>query len=129
MLRSLSLLMLLLMPLTALAQPALKQHEAEQRAREIFHSLRCVVCEGQSIADSQAQVAQDIRAVVRARVQKGESDESIRAFLVSRYGEQILMNPQLSAKTYLLWFGPLVILFLGAAIIFAYIGAGRVGKK
>jgi cytochrome c-type biogenesis protein CcmH len=92
----------------------------EARARALFHELRCVVCEGESIADSNAAVAADMRRDVRRRIAAGESDGQIKAYLVSRYGDVILMRPPLKSATALLWFGPLIILALASLLAVSY---------
>lgn len=89
--------------------------EQEARARALFHQIRCTVCQGESIADSPAGVAADMRRFIRQRIAAGESDAAIRSFLVEQYGDYILMKPPLKPATYLLWFGPAVILLVGAA--------------
>lgn len=101
----------------------------EARARAMFAELRCVVCSGESVAESQAEVAEDIRREVRRRVAANEDDTTIKHYFVSRYGETVLMKPLFKPATYLLWFGPLIALSLGVAIIFAYYFSGRFGKK
>jgi cytochrome c-type biogenesis protein CcmH len=91
----------------------------ETRARDLSAGLRCMVCQNQSIDDSDATLAHDIRVLIRERLAKGESDEAIKAFLVSRYGDFILLKPPLKMNTLLLWGGPPLILLLGAASLLA----------
>jgi cytochrome c-type biogenesis protein CcmH len=91
-----------------LANPAL-----EQRARALGHELRCLVCQNQSIDDSDAALARDLRLLVRERISAGDSDQQIRDFLVARYGEFILLRPRLTAQTLLLWGLPIVALVAG----------------
>ncbi|HEV3044398.1 MAG TPA: cytochrome c-type biogenesis protein [Roseiarcus sp.] len=91
----------------------------EARARDLSAGLRCMVCQNQSIDDSDATLAHDIRVLIRERLAKGESDEAIKTFLVSRYGDFILLRPPLKMTTLLLWGGPPLILLLGAASVFA----------
>jgi len=91
----------------------------ETRARDLSAGLRCMVCQNQSIDDSDATLAHDIRVLIRERLAKGESDEAIKAFLVSRYGDFILLKPPLKMNTLLLWGGPPLILLLGAASVLA----------
>ncbi|TLP44805.1 cytochrome c-type biogenesis protein CcmH [Cohaesibacter sp. CAU 1516] len=84
----------------------------EERARHISAGLRCLVCQNQSIDDSDAPLARDLRILVRERLVAGDSDAEAREFLVSRYGEFVLLKPTFSAKNVILWaFGPLVLLF------------------
>jgi cytochrome c-type biogenesis protein CcmH len=90
----------------------------EARARAISSELRCMVCQNQSIDDSDAPLARDLRILVRERLKEGESDDSIRAFLTARYGDFILLKPPLKFETALLWLGPSLVLLLGALVIF-----------
>jgi cytochrome c-type biogenesis protein CcmH len=99
-------------PDEVLADPTL-----EARAREISSELRCMVCQNQSIDDSDAPLARDLRLLVRERVKAGDSDNAIRAFLTARYGDFILLKPPLKFETVLLWVGPGLVLLLGAAVI------------
>jgi cytochrome c-type biogenesis protein CcmH len=92
-----------------LADPA-----QEARARKLSAELRCLVCQNQSIDDSDAELARDLRRLVRERISAGESDPSIRAFLVARYGEFILLRPPVSVQTALLWALPVLALAGGA---------------
>ncbi|MCW5752157.1 MAG: cytochrome c-type biogenesis protein CcmH [Alphaproteobacteria bacterium] len=98
-----------------LADPA-----AEQRAREISRSLRCLVCQNQSIEDSNAALARDLRRIVRERIEAGDSDGQVRAYLVARYGDWVLLNPPFKATTYLLWFAPLLLLMLAIGGVMLY---------
>ena len=98
---------------------ALDDPVLEARARAMGKELRCLVCQNQSIDDSDADLARDLRRLVRERLVAGESDVEIKAYLVSRYGDFILLKPPFKAKTYALWLGPAVILLLaggGAAL-------------
>jgi cytochrome c-type biogenesis protein CcmH len=95
----------------ALADPAL-----EARARTLQKELRCMVCQGESIDESNAQLAADLRALIRERIKAGDSDEQIKQFLVSRYGDFILMKPPFDSSTYALWLTPFVVLILAAGV-------------
>jgi len=95
----------------------LKDAHLEQRARELSSELRCMVCQNQSIDDSMAPLARDLRLLVRERLLAGDSDDQIRLFLVARYGDFILLNPPLKFSTLLLWFGPFSVLLLGFLVI------------
>ena len=86
----------------------------EARARALSKELRCMVCQNQSIDDSDAPLAHDLRVLVRERLQAGESDQQVIDFLVARYGEFVLLRPRFSWHTALLWFGPATILIIGA---------------
>ena len=95
-------------PGEALADPAL-----EARARDLSTELRCLVCQNQSIDDSHAGLARDLRLLVRERLQAGDTDEQVRDFLVKRYGDFILLKPPLRFGTLLLWGAPLLVLVAG----------------
>ena len=94
-----------------LADPA-----KEAAARDLMVTLRCLVCQGQSIADSDAEMAGDMRALVRQRIESGESPASIRSWLVQRYGDYVTYDPPLSAATAPLWIAPLLLLLVGGLI-------------
>jgi cytochrome c-type biogenesis protein CcmH len=96
----------------ALADPVL-----EARAKAMQRELRCVVCQGQSIDESNAPLAADMRRLIREQIQDGKSDDEIKDFLVARYGTFVLMNPPVSGDTYVLWFGPVVLVLIGAGAI------------
>jgi len=92
-----------------LADPAL-----EARARALTGELRCLVCQNQSIDDSNADLAHDLRVLIRERLSAGDSDAQVLQFMVHRYGDFILLRPPVKPETYLLWFGPFMVLALGA---------------
>jgi cytochrome c-type biogenesis protein CcmH len=94
----------------------LSDPKLEARAVALQRSFRCLVCQGESLDESNAQLADDLRRLIRARVEAGESDGQITAFLVSRYGNVILMRPPIEPGTYILWFGPVLILLLGGGV-------------
>jgi cytochrome c-type biogenesis protein CcmH len=96
-----------------LADPAL-----EARAREISQELRCLVCQNQSIDDSNASLAHDLRVIVRERLTAGDSDEQVIAYLRRRYGDFVLLNPPVEPATYVLWFGPPALLVIGGVGLF-----------
>jgi cytochrome c-type biogenesis protein CcmH len=110
---------------TLLAGPALavqpdevmKDPALEARARALSAELRCLVCQNESIDDSEAQLARDIRLLIRERIAKGESNDAVRAYLVSRYGDFILLKPPFKPETLLLWLSPVLALGLGAAAV------------
>lgn len=85
----------------------------EQRARDISAGLRCLVCQNQSIDDSDADLARDLRVLVRERLVAGDSDEQVRQYLVDRYGEYVLLNPRLNEHTILLWVAAPLLLAVG----------------
>ena len=92
----------------------LKDPALETRARVLSKELRCLVCQNESIDDSNADLARDLRRIVRERLAEGDSDAGVKQFLVARYGDFVLLEPPVKLKTYALWFGPLVVLALGA---------------
>lgn len=85
----------------------------EERARGLFQLLRCVVCQNQSIDDSNADVAKDLRALVREQIQTGKTNEQVLDFLVARYGEFVLLKPKFALHTILLWLTPVFLIVLG----------------
>ena len=87
----------------------------EARARTLSAELRCLVCQNQSIDDSDAPLARDIRVLIRERIGKGESNDAVRDYLVSRYGDFILLKPPFKPETLLLWLSPVLVLGLGVA--------------
>lgn len=89
----------------------------EQRARALSAELRCLVCQNQSIDDSDAQLARDLRLIVRERIKAGDSDSQIITFLVDRYGEFVLLKPRFGWHTLILWVGPFAILLIGGFVI------------
>lgn len=98
-------------PDETLRDPAL-----EARARTISQTLRCVVCQNQSIDDSNAPLAHDLRVLVRDRLKAGDSDDAALGFIVARYGNFVLLKPPVQGNTLLLWFGPLIFLLIAAAL-------------
>jgi cytochrome c-type biogenesis protein CcmH len=98
----------------------MKDPALEARARALSAELRCLVCQNQSIDDSDAPLARDIRLLIRERIGKGDSNNTVRAYLVSRYGDFILLKPPFKPETLLLWLSPVLVLSLGvAAVLFA----------
>ncbi|MFQ5765121.1 MAG: cytochrome c-type biogenesis protein, partial [Rhodospirillales bacterium] len=96
------------------------------RARDISKGLRCLVCQNQSIDDSNADLAKDLRIIVRERLEAGDSDSQVVDFVVSRYGEFVLLKPPFKAATLVLWFGPAVIAVLGLAAMIVFFRRRRV---
>ncbi|MGO4136715.1 cytochrome c-type biogenesis protein CcmH [Rhizobium brockwellii] len=109
-------------PDEVLADPAL-----EARARTLSAELRCMVCQNQSIDDSNADLAKDLRLLVRERITDGDSDEAVLNYIVSRYGEFVLLKPRVSMKTVLLWGAPVLLVLAGglSLLIFARKRAGK----
>ena len=89
----------------------------EERARAISKELRCLVCQNQSIDDSDAPLAKDLRVLVRERLQAGESDEKVIEFVADRYGDVVLLRPPVKASTLTLWISPIVILIVGVIFL------------
>ena len=104
-----------LAPGELLADPAL-----ETRARGLSKELRCLVCQNESIDDSNADLARDLRRIVRERLVAGDGDGDVKQFLVARYGDYVLLEPPIKLKTYALWFGPAAVLALGALGVVAF---------
>ncbi|WP_377296062.1 cytochrome c-type biogenesis protein [Rhizobium sp. SGZ-381] len=95
----------------------LKDPALEQRARHLSAQLRCMVCQNQSIDDSNAELARDLRLLVRERIEGGDSDAQVIDYVVSRYGEFVLLKPRLSGKTMALWAMPVVLLMIGGVTV------------
>jgi len=87
----------------------------EARARDISKEIRCVVCQSENIDDSDADIAHDLRVLIREQLVAGKSDDQIRAFLVARYGDFVLLRPPFKAKTLVLWLGPFALLLIAGA--------------
>lgn len=92
----------------------------EARARGLSANLRCMVCQNQSIDDSNAELARDLRVLVRERIVKGDTDEQVIDYVVSRYGEFVLLKPRLSARTLILWGAPAVLFVFGLGVLVFY---------
>jgi cytochrome c-type biogenesis protein CcmH len=90
----------------------------EERARDISAGLRCMVCQNQSIDDSNAPLARDLRILVRERLEEGDTDQEVRDYLVARYGDFILLKPRFAAYTLILWLAPVAVLLIGAVVAF-----------
>jgi cytochrome c-type biogenesis protein CcmH len=120
MIRALAIWLLLAAPAFAvLPDEVLPDAELEARARALSRELRCVQCQSESIDDSNAAIARDLRLLVRERLVAGDSDAEVKAYLVARYGEFVLLNPALQGANWVLWLaGPLMLLG-GAGIAFA----------
>ena len=103
----------------------------EERAREISKGLRCLVCQNQSIDDSDAGLAKDLRLLVRERLVAGDSDEEVVNYIVSRYGEFVLLRPPFKLATLALWLGPLLLVLIGLVSVVVFFRRNRdaVGEK
>ena len=101
---------------------AFESSAEEQRFKDLIEELRCLVCQNQSLIDSDAELAHDLRAEVHELLLSGRTDDEIKQFLVDRYGDFVLYRPPLQQNTYLLWIAPLILLLIGAWILRASIG-------
>lgn len=90
----------------------------ENRARDLSKGIRCLVCQNQSIDDSDSDLAKDLRKIIRKRIIQGETDNEITQYLVDKYGNFILMKPPLYQDTYVLWISPLLLMLIGITIMF-----------
>ncbi|HEY4547759.1 MAG TPA: cytochrome c-type biogenesis protein [Pedomonas sp.] len=119
--KPLALLVALLMwPAVAMAafdSETLPDPGQEAMARSIMTEVRCLVCQGESIADSNADYAADLRRLVRERVAAGDDPQEVKAYLVSRYGDWVLLQPPVKPETYLLWAAPVLFLGLGLLLV------------
>src|SRR6267142_1622468 len=102
------------------AQPN-EDPKIEQRMRALTEQLRCLVCQNETMADSRADLAEDLRRQIREQMKAGKSDQEILAFLTQRYGDFVLYKPPVKATTYLLWFGPFILLFAGIGVLYSYL--------
>jgi len=89
----------------------------EKRAQNLFKEIRCLVCQSQTISDSNSELASDLKALIREQILSGKSDNDIKSFLADKYGDWILMTPPFNKLTYILWISPLIILIFGVFII------------
>lgn len=127
MLNSLLVLCLLMFAFAAQAltvDTPLPDAAQETRAKALFHDIRCVVCQGEAIADSPAEIASDMRRTIREHIATGETDQAIKSWLASSYGDVILMQPPLKNTTWPLWFGPLAILTIAGFLAANYFRQG-----
>lgn len=130
MIRSLFFSVLLLCAVTPFvvakeAQPTGDDPAVEQRLHKLSQELRCLVCQNETLADSRADLAEDLRREIREQIRAGKSDKEIIEFLTARYGQFILYRPRVTPTTYLLWFGPFVLLVGGLFLLFKYIKQRR----
>ena len=96
----------------------LSDSKLENRARNLSKGIRCLVCQNQSIDDSDSELAKDLRKIIRINIVEGKKDKEINDFLVEKYGNFILMKPPFYSETFLLWSSPFIIVFIGFIIIF-----------
>lgn len=107
------------------AQPDAADPQLEKRVMRLSQELRCLVCQNETLADSRADLAEDLRSKIREQMKAGKSDKEIVAFLTDRYGDFVLYRPPVKPTTYLLWFGPFVLLIAGLALLFHYLKQRR----
>ena len=100
------------------AQPLAEDPEVEKRLQALSQELRCLVCQNETLADSRAGLAEDLRREIREQIKAGKSDKEIIAFLTARYGDFVLYRPRVTPTTYLLWFGPFVLLVVGLLVLY-----------
>ncbi len=124
MLATACLIIMVMWSFSALAQVAtngapvrFQDSTEERRFHALVSELRCVMCQNQSLADSNAQIANDLRREVLDLMRQGKSDAEVKSFLVARYGEFVLYRPRVASKTWLLWFGPALLLLIGGFVI------------
>ena len=103
------------------AAPLAEDPAVEKRLTNIAEELRCLVCQNESLAGSQADLAKDLREEVRGLIKTGKSDEEVKDFLVSRYGDFVLYRPQVKPATYALWAGPFVLLLIGIVVLVSFL--------
>lgn len=107
------------------AEPSAADPALEERVMKLSKELRCLVCQNETLADSRADLAEDLRNQIREQMKAGKSDQEIIAYLTQRYGKFILYNPPIDPTTYLLWFGPFVLLLAGLFVLFRYLKQRR----
>ena len=112
------------MPDARLANTQLADPAKERQAKALMESVRCLVCQGQSVADSDADMAGDMRALIRARIEAGETPDQVRAWLVERYGNWVTYDPPFGADTAALWIAPVLFLIAGA-----FLARGRFRRR
>ena len=112
------------------AQNTIKENNVKtdyvtNKTREIGQNIRCLVCQNQSIDDSSSQIAQDLRILIKEKIETGSTDKEIYEYLSNRYGDYILLNPPLKTNTILLWFLPFIILILGLFLVMKVLKKSR----
>jgi len=106
------------------AQPS-EDPQIEQRMKALTEQLRCLVCQNETLADSHADLAEDLRKQIREQMKAGKSDQEILAYLTQRYGDFVLYKPPVKLTTYLLWFGPFALLLSGIFVLYRYVKRRR----
>jgi cytochrome c-type biogenesis protein CcmH len=100
------------------AQPVAEDPEIEKRLQALSQELRCLVCQNETLADSRAGLAEDLRREIREQMKAGKTDQEIITFLTARYGDFVLYRPRVKPTTYLLWFGPFILLGVGLFVLY-----------
>lgn len=108
------------------AQPLAEDPELEKRLLALSQELRCLVCQNETLAESRAGLAEDLRREIREQMKAGKTDQEIIAFLTARYGDFVLYRPRVTPTTYLLWFGPFVLLAIGLVFLYRQLKQRRV---
>ena len=119
-----TLLLLSTVAAAQIAQPR-EDPQYEQRMKDLTQQLRCLVCQNETLAESNADLAEDLRREIREQMKAGKSDQEILAFLTQRYGDFVLYNPPVKATTYVLWFGPFVLLIAVTFLLYRYVKRRR----
>lgn len=122
-----SLLFVCLLTGVALAKEAQPSEDPQiaLRMKTLTEQLRCLVCQNETLADSRADLAEDLRKEIREQMKAGKSDQEIIAFLTQRYGDFVLYKPPVKSTTYLLWFGPFALLIAGTTVLYRYVKQRR----
>lgn len=107
------------------AQPVADDPQLEERVMAISRELRCLVCQNETLADSRADLAVDLRNEIREQMKAGKSDQEVIAFVTARYGDFVLYRPPIRPSTYLLWFGPFILLIGALIFLFRYVRRRR----
>jgi len=128
--RLLALLLFCLLPSVVIAQVRTEDKPSddpvvEERLAKLSQELRCLQCQNQTLADSPSDIAADLRREIREQIKAGKTDKEIVAFLTQRYGDFILYRPRVMPTTYLLWFGPFLLLIVGLIMLFRYVKQRR----
>jgi cytochrome c-type biogenesis protein CcmH len=110
---------------TARDAPPNEDPQIEQRMKLLTEQLRCLVCQNETLADSRAELAEDLRKQIREQMKAGKSDKEIIDYLTARYGDFVLYKPPIKATTYLLWFGPFVLMIGGTLVLFRFLKQRR----
>jgi len=125
--RALFFIILIALPFSVIAKVAQPNEDPqiEQRMKNLTEQLRCLVCQNETLADSRADLAEDLRKQIREQMKAGKSDKEIIAYLTDRYGDFVLYKPPVKATTYLLWFGPFVFLIGGTILLYRFVRRRR----